>query len=145
MTMTTRTKGRKARVLPKSFEQLVRIMPPMAIRDDVHHRNVIQMIDELMQIDRLSLGQSNYLETLVELVEAYEAKQHAIDVSKLTAVQMLKHVLDESGMSGSDLARLLDMHPTMGSKILKGERRLTWDHAKILATRFKVAPTLFMD
>jgi antitoxin component HigA of HigAB toxin-antitoxin module len=33
----------------------------------------------------------------------------------------------------------------MGSKILKGDRRLTWDHAKILSHHFKVAPAMFMD
>src|SRR6476660_7231336 len=143
--MRTRISKTRPHPLPRSFEGLVRIMPPMAIRDDAQHGNVIEVIDQLKRIDRLSKGQSDYLETLVELVEAYEAKRHAIDLSKLTAAQMLKHVIRESGMSGSDLARLLGMHPTMGSKILKGERRLTWEHAKIVGARFKVAPALFMD
>ena len=58
---------------------------------------------------------------------------------------MLKHGLGQSGMSASDLARLLGVHPTMGSKILAGDRRLTWDRAKTLAAHFKVEPALFMD
>jgi antitoxin component HigA of HigAB toxin-antitoxin module len=82
---------------------------------------------------------------MLELVEAYEAKHHAIDVSDLTGLEMLKFVLEQAELSASDLGRLLNMHPTMGSKILKSERRLTWDHAKILAARFKVAPAIFMD
>jgi antitoxin component HigA of HigAB toxin-antitoxin module len=117
----------------------------MAIRDDLHHQNMLEMIDHLMGIENLSPGQSDYLETLLELVEAYETKHHAIDVSGLTGLQMLNFVMEQAGMSASDLGRLLNMHPTMGSKILKSERRLSWDHAKILAARFKVAPALFMD
>ena len=143
--MAVKLKSFKPAALPKSIDQLVRLMPPMAIRDDVQHANTVAIIDRLMQIDKLSRGQSDYLETLVELVEAYEARHHPIELSRVTGMQALKHVLDQSGMSGSDLARLLDVHPTMGSKILNGERKLTWEHAKSLSSRFKVAPALFMD
>ena len=48
-------------------------------------------------------------------------------------------------MNASDLARLLDMHASMGSKILRGERSLTVDHLRKLCERFKVNPGLFMD
>lgn len=143
--MTIKTIHVKHGRLPGSFDQLVQLMPPMAIRDDVQHANTVEVIDRLMQIKKLSQGQSHYLETLLELVEAYEVKHHAIDLSKVTGAQMLKHVLAQSGMSGSDLARLLNMHPTMGSKVLNGNRKLTWEHAKVLGARFKVAPALFMD
>jgi antitoxin component HigA of HigAB toxin-antitoxin module len=143
--MATSAKHRKAESLLRNLDELVRLMPPMAIRDDVAHENSVEMIDRLMQVPRLSKDQSNYLETLVELVEAFEAKRHAIDVSNLSGLQMLKHALSECNLCGSDLARLLTVHLTMGSKILGGERRLTWDHAKILGERFKVEPAMFMD
>jgi antitoxin component HigA of HigAB toxin-antitoxin module len=143
--MATRTKNPKRETLPVSFDQLVRRMPPMAIRDDVQHANTVEVIDRLMQIDKLSKGQADYMETLVELVEIYEARHHPVDLSKITGVRMLKHVLQQSEMSGSDLARLLGVHATMGSKILTGERKLTWDHAKVLGSRFKLAPAVFMD
>src|SRR5271155_1433112 len=105
--MPAKITSSKQRSLPRSFDELIRLMPPMAIRDDVQHANTIELIDRLMQIEKLSSGQVDYLETLVELVEAYEAKRHAIDLSKITGAQMLRHVVDESGLSGSGLARLL--------------------------------------
>ena len=46
-------------------DYLIRMMPPMAIRDDVQHANYLEVIDRLMQIPRLSAGQADYLETLV--------------------------------------------------------------------------------
>lgn len=143
--MAMKMRTRKSTPLPTSLEDLVRQMPPMAIRDDIQHANTIEMIDRLMRIAALSADQAEYLETLVQLVEAYESRCHALDLSKLSGLRMLKHVLAQSAMSASDLARLLQVHASMGSKILNGERQLTWEHAKVLAAEFKVSPLLFMD
>ena len=129
--------------LPRRFEELVRVMPPQAIVDDVHYENTTEMIDRLMAGGKLTQGQESYLETLVQLVQAYEAAHHAIDARK--GIDTLKHLLDENNMSASDLARLLGIHASMGSKILKRERALTVDHLKMLSARFKVRAETFMD
>lgn len=138
---TTRNANRK---LPRSFDALVAEMPPQAIMDDVHYENTIVMIDHLMTAGRLTRGQELYLETLVQLVQAYEAKHHAIDTADLGGIDALRHLLANHDMNASDLARLLGVHPSMGSKILKGERSLTVEHLRKLADRFKVRPELFM-
>lgn len=129
--------------LPGRFEDLVALMPPRAIVDDVQHDNTITMIDRLMAHAKLTKGQESYLETLVQLVQAYEASHHAI--GPLSGIDALRYVLDEHGMNASDLARLLGVHSSMGSKILKGDRALTVDHLKVLSARFKVRPDIFMD
>ena len=103
--MRTRTKERKGLKLPDTFEGLVRLVAPMAIRDDVQHTDFVEIIDRLMKVERLSRGQADYLETLVELVEAYESRRHAINTSAISGTEMLRHVVDESGISSSDLAR----------------------------------------
>jgi antitoxin component HigA of HigAB toxin-antitoxin module len=48
-------------------------------------------------------------------------------------------------MNASDLARLLGVHASMGSKILKGERSLTVGDLRRLGDHFRVSPELFMD
>ena len=63
----------------------------------------------------------------------------------LTGLDSLEHLLEENRMNASDLARLLGVHPSLGSKILKGQRSLTVDHIRKLAERFKVSPGLFLD
>jgi len=131
--------------LPGRFKELVTVMPPQAIMDDVQHESTVEMIDRLMASGKLTKGQTLYLETLVQLVQAYEASHHAIDTSDLDAIEMLKHLMDERQMNASDLARLLGVHASMGSKILKGERSLTVEHVKKLATHFRVRPELFLD
>ncbi|MDD4889452.1 MAG: helix-turn-helix domain-containing protein [Phycisphaerae bacterium] len=131
--------------LPRRFAELVRQMPPQAITDDVHYANTLEMIDRLMASGKLTRGQSLYLETLVQLVQAFEADRHAIDTSDISGIDTLKHLLRENGMNASDLARLLGVHPSLGSKILNGDRFLTVDHLRKLSDRFKVNPRLFMD
>ena len=143
--MSVMVRNYKSRELPTTLAALVHMMPPMAIRNDGEHGNTLEVIDRLMQVEKLSRDQGQYLETLVELVESYEAKRHALDLSRLSGLRMLKHVMEQSGMTASELARLLNVHASMGSKILKGERRLTWEHAKVLGGEFKVSPMLFMD
>jgi HTH-type transcriptional regulator/antitoxin HigA len=131
--------------LPARFEQLVQMMPPQAVQDDVQCANTLEVIDRLMAIAKLTKGQALYLETLVQLVQVYEAEHHAIDTSAVTGLDSLKHLLQENEMNASDLARLLGVHPSLGSKILNGERSLTVDHIRKLTERFKVSPCLFLD
>ena len=130
--------------LPRRFNELVALMPPQAIMDDVHYENTTEMIDRLMAAGRLTKGQELYLETLVQLVQVYEAGHHAIDTAGLGGLDALRHLLAENDMNASDLARMLGIHPSMGSKILNGERSLTIGHLRKLADRFKVGPELFM-
>ena len=131
--------------LPAKFEDLARVLRPQAIMDDVHYEDTLEVIDRLMASRKLTKGQSVYLETLVQLVQVYEASRHPIDTSGISGLATLKHLLVENDMSASDLARLLGVHPSMGSKILNRERSLTIDHVKKLAARFRVSPLLFID
>lgn len=133
------------RALPRRFRDLVRVMPPQATTDDVHYENTLEMIDRLMARGKLSRGQELYLETLVQLVGVYESQHHAVAVEGVGGIEVLRHLLTENGMNASDLARLLGVHPSMGSKILKGERSLTVDHLRKLAERFAISPALFME
>ncbi len=139
------TKKRRQPALAGRFERLVEVMPPRAIRNDARYQMTLDMIDRLMSRKKLTQGQSLYLETLVQLVQVYEAEHHSINTSDLRGIDSLRHLLAENQMNASDLARLLGVHASMGSKILKGERSLTVDHVRKLAARFRVRPDLFID
>ena len=130
--------------LPGRFGDLVRLMPPQAIADDVQLENTTEMIDRLMAKPKLTKGQALYLETLTQLVEVYESAHHAIDTAGITGIDSLKYLLDENDMTATDLANLLGVHASMGSKILKGERKLTADHLRKLTERFGVEASLFL-
>ena len=86
---TTRGSTRTAaqRIAVARFDELVRSMPPQAISDDVRYENTVEMIDRLMTIDRLTKGQAVYMETLVQLVEAYESERHAVETADLGGLE----------------------------------------------------------
>ena len=44
----------------------------------------------------------------------------------------------------ADLARLLNVHRTLGAMILRGERQLTLAHVRTLAKHFSVSADLFL-
>lgn len=140
---TTRaTKNERQAKLPGKFEELVGLMPPRAISDEVQHENTVEVIDRLMASGKLTRGQEIYLETLVQLVQAYEASYSG--VSGATGIEALRHLMQEQGMNASGLAALLGVHVSMGSKILRGERSLTVDHIKVLAAKFRVRADTFV-
>ena len=131
--------------LPGRFEDLVALMPPRAITDESHYEDTIDMVDRLMVLPKHTKGQAAYLETLVQLIEAYEVKHHAIETKDISGIELLRSLMSEHDMNASDLARLLGVHASMGSKLLKGDRSLTVEHLQKLASRFQVRPELFMS
>jgi len=142
--MPANTQTRKTK-LPGGFERLSRMLIPHAIMNENQYDKAVLMIDDLMAGGRLTRDQALYLETLVQLVQAYEASHHVIMISDISGLDSLKHLMAENQMHASDLARLLGVHVSMGSKILKGDRSLTIDHLKKLAARFKISPSVFID
>lgn len=122
---------------------MVALLVPRAIHDEVDYENTIEMLDRLTSLRRLTKGQEQYLETLSVLVEAYESDHHAIEVSDLTPIQVLKHLLDSNNMNASHLGELLG-NRSLGSKILRGQRELSKSHIRVLAKRFNVDPGLFI-
>ena len=135
---TSHVKGK----LPGRFEDLVKIMPPRAIQDEVQYDNTIEMLDRLTSLPHMTKGQEQYLETLFVLVEAYENEHHAIPEAE-SPISVLKHLLDSNDMNASQLGTLLG-NRSLGSKVLRGDRELSKTHMRILAKRFKVSPAVFM-
>jgi antitoxin component HigA of HigAB toxin-antitoxin module len=142
MSLTVTTDRKK---LPGRFDDLAAMLSPRAILNEPQYEKMVEMIDRLMASGRLTKGQTHYLETLVQLVQAYESAHHSIDVSGIRGIDSLRHLLEQNQLNASDLARLLGVHVSMGSKILNGDRTLTVEHCRKLSARFKVSPSLFID
>jgi len=137
---TTQAKVEFAR-LPKDYAGLCRILTPRPIHDKAEFQNVTEITDA-MAGHKLTADQEDYFDLLCRLIEDYE-KEH-VDAPKVTGLEALQHVLDARGMSATDLARLLDVHRTLGAMILRGERKLTLNHVRTLARRFGVSADLFL-
>jgi antitoxin component HigA of HigAB toxin-antitoxin module len=68
-----------------------------------------------------------------------------LESAKVTGLDALQHLLEAHDMSAADLARLLDVHRTLGAMILRGERQLMLAHVRTLAKHFSVSADLFLS
>jgi antitoxin component HigA of HigAB toxin-antitoxin module len=109
----------------------------------VEFENVAE-ITGAMAGHKLTPDQEDYFDLLCRLIEDYEKEHAQLDTPKVTALDALQHLLDAHDMSAADLARLLDVHHTLGAMILRGERQLTLAHVRTLAKHFSVSADLFL-
>lgn len=130
---------------PADYLDLVLRFPLKPIIDNKHLRQAHAVIELLAAIDesRLTPGQADYLYGLSELVWVYEQAHHPIATADMDGIEMLQYLLNESGMSASDLGRLFG-NRQLGSPILRRERELSKAHIVRLCTHFKVSADLFL-
>ncbi|WP_269523038.1 helix-turn-helix domain-containing protein [Coraliomargarita parva] len=127
--------------LPTTYEGLFRIHTLKPIHDSVGYENACEILDALSGLE-LNKEQSEYLEVLSILVEAYE--KDCGEMAKVSGVDALRYLCEENNLSGSKLAEMLGVSRALGVKLLAGERNLTIAHIGKLAERFKVSPELFI-
>jgi HTH-type transcriptional regulator/antitoxin HigA len=129
--------------LPEEYLQLVQWRPLMRIKDEVDLDNATELMDRLAVLDDPTQGQGEYLDVLTTLVEEYEREHHDIDASGMTPLELLRYLVEQSGMTASALGNLLGQRQ-LGSAILRGARGMSKAHVVRLADYFKVDARLFL-
>lgn len=135
--MTTRNS------IPTDWKELVEtlyLLKPIRTQGD--YNRAMHIIDMLAGRTDLNSDQEAYLESLSILVEAYEKTHFEIDPTG-QPLETLKFLLEQNGLTGSDLGRILGQRQ-VGSKILRGEREMSKAQIKKLAEHFAVDPSLFL-
>jgi HTH-type transcriptional regulator/antitoxin HigA len=140
--MSTKTNDAKTAKSPKTYRELCGLLMPRKIHDDAELDAAQEIIDILAVLPARTPDQDDYLETLAELVEAYETQ--TVKFTQRTGLETLKFLLSENNLTASDLSRLLGTDISLGYRILDGERNLTTKHIKELARHFHVGPEVFL-
>ena len=130
--MTTKTLAHDD--IPATYAELIALCMPRPFHDEVDYRNALNVLDAMAGFE-LNADQSDYFEAISTFVEKYEAAHHAIEAENMTPVELIRSLMDENGMSESDLGRLLGDR-SLGHRILTGQRELSKAHIRILAERF---------
>jgi antitoxin component HigA of HigAB toxin-antitoxin module len=130
------------------YLKLILAHPLKAIRNERELRQAYKVLDPLSIIDeeKLTPGQADYLLALTDLVWAYEQQHHPVDLrvgDRTDGVDILKGLLQERNMTSSDLGRLLGKRQ-LGSAILRRERQLSKAHVVKLASYFGVSSDLLL-
>lgn len=145
MKTTTRSHGTAESFasLPKEYTELCQRYVPRPLHDAADYAAARQAIEPLVGFeDRLNADQLDYLEAVSSFIEGYDATR--VKWPKGKPLDTLKFLLEQHEMSATDLSRLLGSDRSLGPKLMRGERRLTVDHIRTLASHFNVEPGLFL-
>ena len=132
----------KHRDLPETFKELCAVQLPRTIRDKVDYENTAEIVDRLAVLDRRTAGQEEYLETLTQLIEAYDNGNFQVAVAS-APLDAIRFLMDAHDLSASDIGRILG-NRSLGAAILRGDRQISKENALKLAAHFKLNPGLFI-
>jgi antitoxin component HigA of HigAB toxin-antitoxin module len=136
------TKTRKPRTADRYLE-LVGAFPLRPIRTDVSHQQAKHMLRSLAR-DR-SAAAADYKAVLVSLIASYEREAgQRLDTSKLTAANVVRHLLAERSMSVNAFAAEVGVAQSALSDMLNGKR--DWSKSAIvnISNYFGLRPEIFL-
>ena len=134
--------GELIRTLDPEYLALIHRFPLRPLRDDAELASASEVVDGLTARDRLSQGESDYLDVLGDLIEKYE-NEH-LELPHVSDGEMLRSLMDEKGVKQADVIRGTGISKTVLSLILNDKRRLTRDQIKVLSGYFGVSPSSFL-
>lgn len=130
--------------MPKDYAGLCRVFLPRPIHDKVGYQNTVEIADVFAGFeDRMTADQNDYFDLLCDLIEKRE--KETVRPPKLRSLGLLKHLLAERGLVGADLSRILGKSLPLGPMILRGERKITADHAVRLGGYFGLRADAFLS
>jgi HTH-type transcriptional regulator/antitoxin HigA len=133
--------------VPKSFDELNAIYSLRPINDRIDLENAYEIMDRLAVLDKRNRDQNDYLQMLILLTEDYDKKdiESAIQAAReVSGLQALKYLMENTNVTQADLTEILDVGASAVSMILSGNRPITADHARKLATHFAIDAGVFL-
>ena len=128
--------------IPTSFLGLQKkffVLRPIHSKTD--YNKALRIASDLASREHLTREQAGYLEVLARNIKTFENERFV--AKKHSPLEILKFLVSENKMSGSELGRILGSR-TLGPAILRGERGLSKTHIGKLAQHFSVNPALFL-
>lgn len=129
--------------MPKDYAGLCGVFLPRPIHDKVSYENTVEIADVFAGFeDSMTADQNDYFDLLCDLIEKRE--KETVRPPKLRTLALLKQLAREHSLAGAALSRILGKSSSLGPMILRGERKITADHAVILGKHFGLRPDAFL-
>ena len=129
--------------LPRDYAGLCGVFTPRRIHDKADYENTVEVADAMaVHAEEFSKDQEDYFDVICTLIEAYDAER--VKWRKVSGLRFLKYLLEEAGMNGADLSRILGVSRLLGPMILRGEREITAAHARALGEHFHMNAGAFI-
>jgi HTH-type transcriptional regulator/antitoxin HigA len=126
------------------MQTVIDIPTPHVLRTDEEYDVAVAEIDRLLDVDPAPFTEdSDRLELLAVLVEAYEARHDPIDDSDLTPQDVVDFMLDQKGMTRAELAGIMGGRSRV-SDFFNGKRDLSRGQIEALRDKLGIPADLLM-
>ncbi len=127
----------------QAYMELIEDFPLVPLRKKSDLESAVKVMKKLVSRgDSLSIGESDYLAVLGDLIAQYEQRLPRL-ADQMTPQEALAHLMETNGLSQVDLVECVGYKSNL-SAFLSGQRGLSARAAVRLAEYFKVSPALFL-
>jgi HTH-type transcriptional regulator/antitoxin HigA len=135
----------KARPIKDRYLELIKEFPLRKLKNADEHRQALEIFGRFAGREKLEGGIVDYLDILADLIADHERRaNYSIDASKVSAAEVVRHLMTENDLTISSLAREIGVGQSNLSEILSGKREWSKRVIKGLCDRFCLNPMLFL-
>jgi antitoxin component HigA of HigAB toxin-antitoxin module len=136
---------RKRNAPDDAYLDLVREFPLKEIRTVEQQKAALKMSARFVGRPSLSDDELDYMRVLLKLIQDFgKSPQSRLDTSRMTAADIVSHLMEENRLTISGLARELGIGQSNLSEMLSGVRSWNIRTVKLLCDRFALKAELFL-
>lgn len=145
MKTLAKTKTKAAKALPTDYVTLCRdVWLPRPLHDKADYEAALAAIAPLWGREHsMTADQTDWFALVADLIADYEERTEK-KAKPLPLAKRLAALLEAHDMTAADFGRLLDLEPSMGSKLMHGTRQLTASHIRTLSAHFALSAEFFL-
>ena len=136
-------KTRKKKIAKEDrYLELVQCVPLRPIRSEAELDEAINMVNYLIDQEKLNTDEKDYLDVLADLIEKYEDVHVVFD--RVSDAEMLRFLIEDAKKTTQAIvAKECRIAESTISAILSGKRKPNRGHISKFARYFHVKPTVF--
>ena len=124
-----------------TYAELLAQVQPRSITNEDEAEQIQALIDCLIDQSTLREEEEDFLSLLGDLLLAWEGDRY--DLPAPTPQAMVQALLEANGRTQQELVGPVFATKSIASEVLRGKRRLTYDHVERLAHYFRVTSLFF--
>ncbi len=139
----TKTTGKTTPTINSEiYSQLLLKYQPRIIQTEEENENFLEVVEELMSRENLTIEEDAILDLLVKLIEDFEEKHYPLNGSTPRSVML--HLMEAQNIAAYNLVEVFGSEETV-DKVISGESEISLEQAIALGKMLHVNYSLFLN